>query len=634
MWTRAAVWAALLVAGCADARLPAAPAASDGWIGRRVADVGSAIETVPARTDVVLEDGAGADHVVAEPIEAGTDGGRRGAVDGTPTDTAARVPDAPVLPDSRSAPDMPVASDLSGAADIAADADGIAGFDGWGETDGWDESATGGDDVAWPCQAATPCDDDNVCTLDECDAVKGCKFTPVAQGTACDDGVVCSVQDACANGTCDPGPDALWDIAFGGPKGEAVFGIAARADGSVVMVGRVHVVTAPPKSDAWVIALGPGGKAIWSTVADAVVLSAANAGQQSEFRDVATFANGGGVAVGYVGVPPGDIDGCAFRFDAQGKKLGALLWGTAGTPDFLNAVNISGPLVFVAGAQGSNGGDGLIDVFPAEAGAPDPPAVAFGGVDAEAFNDVAVIPGGGVLAAGDVKVSNGGGAKGTQQGFLVRTTADLKGVWQVQTSGTGNRSVSEVLVLAAGFLAVGRTWAETGGSAMWLLRLDAGGQTLWQQSWSEAGSAAATGLVALGSGFLVVGHATVPGSATDGWLLWVNGSGGVVGAHGVGGAKDDEFLALAQTGGALVAAGTTNSKGSGQLDAWMVRMDMFGNASCDNSGTCLGQANSCDDANACTADLCSAKGGCIHAKANDGTVCGTLVACTGGNCGP
>jgi hypothetical protein len=62
------------------------------------------------------------------------------------------------------------------------------------------------------CQAGTctpgtalSCDDNNPCTADTCDAVKGCQHTAVPNGTACNDGNACTRTDTCQAGTCTPG---------------------------------------------------------------------------------------------------------------------------------------------------------------------------------------------------------------------------------------------------------------------------------------------------------------------------------------------------------------------------------------------------------------------------------------------
>ncbi len=46
------------------------------------------------------------------------------------------------------------------------------------------------------------CSDDNPCTVDYCDPVRGCVSEPLPDGTACSDGSVCTTGDVCQNGSC------------------------------------------------------------------------------------------------------------------------------------------------------------------------------------------------------------------------------------------------------------------------------------------------------------------------------------------------------------------------------------------------------------------------------------------------
>ena len=44
--------------------------------------------------------------------------------------------------------------------------------------------------------------DGNPCTVDSCDPIVGCLFTPVPDGTSCNDANACTVRDACTSGAC------------------------------------------------------------------------------------------------------------------------------------------------------------------------------------------------------------------------------------------------------------------------------------------------------------------------------------------------------------------------------------------------------------------------------------------------
>ena len=49
---------------------------------------------------------------------------------------------------------------------------------------------------------AADCDDNNPCTDDACDTVKGCTHLAKADGTGCDDGDTCTQNDQCSGGAC------------------------------------------------------------------------------------------------------------------------------------------------------------------------------------------------------------------------------------------------------------------------------------------------------------------------------------------------------------------------------------------------------------------------------------------------
>lgn len=50
-------------------------------------------------------------------------------------------------------------------------------------------------------EAGAPCNDSNPCTIDACDGVLGCVYTPTS-ASFCDDGDACTEADSCTNGLC------------------------------------------------------------------------------------------------------------------------------------------------------------------------------------------------------------------------------------------------------------------------------------------------------------------------------------------------------------------------------------------------------------------------------------------------
>jgi len=58
------------------------------------------------------------------------------------------------------------------------------------------------------CAAGTPpdCDDGNLCTVDACDALLGCRNVDLQDGVGCNDAALCNGGEICKSGLCVPGP--------------------------------------------------------------------------------------------------------------------------------------------------------------------------------------------------------------------------------------------------------------------------------------------------------------------------------------------------------------------------------------------------------------------------------------------
>ena len=99
---------------------------------------------------------------------------------------------------------------------------------------------------------------------------------------------------------------------------------------------------------------------------------------------------------------------------------------------------------------------------------------------------------------------------------------------------------------------------------LWLMRTDDKGRPAWQRTYGAFGSDVATAVVAL------------------------------------------------PDGGLMVAGRTVGPPGTGQ-QAWVLRTDAYGHATCAASGVCAGKSvAACDDGQPCTADSCEAATGCTH----------------------
>ena len=105
-----------------------------------------------------------------------------------------------------------------------------------------------------------------------------------------------------------------------------------------------------------------------------------------------------------------------------------------------------------------------------------------------------------------------------------------------------------------------------------------------------------------------------------------------------------QTFAMAGSASALIAledqsfvlAGTTLPNGTAGTDAFLLRTDPWGRATCASAGVCgVAPPATCDDGNACTADVCDpAAGACLALPLADGATCGANgQTCSQGVCG-
>jgi hypothetical protein len=105
--------------------------------------------------------------------------------------------------------------------------------------------------------------------------------------------------------------------------------------------------------------------------------------------------------------------------------------------------------------------------------------------------------------------------------------------------------------------------------------------TGWSQTYGGSGDDGAYSVVQTSDGgYALAGYTNSSGTGIhDFWLIKTNSSGGMMWNQTYGGAGDDEAYSVVQsndTGYAVV--GYTNSYGTGEIDAWLVRTDSSGNA--------------------------------------------------------
>jgi hypothetical protein len=113
----------------------------------------------------------------------------------------------------------------------------------------------------------------------------------------------------------------------------------------------------------------------------------------------------------------------------------------------------------------------------------------------------------------------------------------------------------------------------------WLLRLGRDGKIIWERSFGGSGSDQAYAVASTpGGGVAVAGHTRSKGAGkSDVWILRLNLEGELLWERTFGGLENDRARTIdAMADGGFVIAGMTQSYGSPQGDAWIIKLDSKG----------------------------------------------------------
>ncbi len=133
---------------------------------------------------------------------------------------------------------------------------------------------------------------------------------------------------------------------------------------------------------------------------------------------------------------------------------------------------------------------------------------------------------------------------------------------------------------AQNFVLVGLSEStDTENSSVWLVKISADGNIIWNRTYPGLGEAAGRAVTQAQDGSLMVaGYNDYTGNGNyDFLVLKVDSDGNVIWNKIYGGEQSDKAYAIAATANGCVVAGDTRSKGAGDSDAYVGRIDLDGN---------------------------------------------------------
>ncbi len=232
---------------------------------------------------------------------------------------------------------------------------------------------------------------------------------------------------------------------------------------------------------------------------------------------------------------------------------------------------------------GTGGGGGEIPPTPTPGPTPPPGNIStngtevwnrtFGGPGFDAAYSVAKNPEGYVLAGQSSAGLDPGDA------LLVITDANGTQLFFKTFGGAGLDKANHVRTLTDGYILAGITGSNGVSDDAWLIRTDASGNEIWNRTYGGSGFEEAKAVRKVADGYVFTGTTSSYGNgAEDVWLVKTDFNGTELWNRTFGGVNNDTGEAISEIpgGGGLVIAGTTDSFGAGNGDAWLIKTDSNG----------------------------------------------------------
>ena len=201
----------------------------------------------------------------------------------------------------------------------------------------------------------------------------------------------------------------------------------------------------------------------------------------------------------------------------------------------------------------------------------------FGGIGWDEIYSIIQTKGGDFIATGSAW------SKGAGRGNVYVAKLNKRGnlIWDKTFGGSDYDESRSIIQTDDGdYTVAGFTVSEdTGDRNVWVIKLDKNGNKVWDRTFGGTSEDWANSIIQTKDrGYMVAGWTSSMGAGkTDVWIIKLNKRGDLVWDRTFGGSEDDEAHSIIQTeDGGYAVAGWTESKGAGNSDVWVIKLDKNG----------------------------------------------------------
>jgi hypothetical protein len=168
---------------------------------------------------------------------------------------------------------------------------------------------------------------------------------------------------------------------------------------------------------------------------------------------------------------------------------------------------------------------------------------------------------------------------GDTDGYAVKIDAEGTMMWNVSLGGEKVDKLFSALKTQDGFVLVGLSFSFGSESDVWVVKMDFNGGIVWNKTFGGSMDDAGSAITLIeDNNFVVAGYTDSMGNGDyDFLLLKIDASGSLLWNKTFGGTQSDKAYAVAEAPSGCVAVGDTRSKGEGDSDAWIIKVDLNGN---------------------------------------------------------
>ncbi len=173
-------------------------------------------------------------------------------------------------------------------------------------------------------------------------------------------------------------------------------------------------------------------------------------------------------------------------------------------------------------------------------------------------------------------------ASGKVNGYVLKVDTNGNPLWNVTLKvSEGVNKLFSGATDGSNLIVVGLTQPQsnTTNSQAWVVKLDAKGNVVWNKTYGGSAESAARAITLTSDNcYMTAGYVDSNGNGDYDFLtLKLDKDGNLLWNKTYGGLQSDKAYSLTSTANGCVIAGDTRSKGAGDCDAWIIKIDLDGN---------------------------------------------------------